>query len=489
MKLFFVILLIFIFHFQSLTAQEYNSIIDSCINLGSRDCATFSTRLVKKFKRTTRALKHVNDKYLNEFFELEEKVIRSLCSIDEAKAESHFRSSMHSYRRFEERLESSSNLQISGKYNSLDSLSFALDYLESTNHGQNKSDSCECESFDDVRAAQMELKKELRRSEVIQDYISDRTNYLGTINNSSDKFDASVLNLRKSNFYLGESLKNRVSILDVRSSIEKSIFQKLNSTNLFKDFVSSQQGIEGFAATPSGGTEIPTKISIDNLLATAQSNIGGEIDSKKMDFLEKLSGTDFEAKKDTLKNLQKGEGGKKEREWKPNPYKSKRFFERFSYGLDFQVTRRTEFLPSAGTFTGSLIFNYSPTFSIALNAGAITAVESLNFDREFDMPKVSNDGLVLGINADQKVYQKLFLTGGLELNNRVVDRDNEVISNSSVTLLGTDWNTSALVGMKLRLPSGKSREQTFSIVYDVLHYRTGLPPFSVRMGMNFLPKR
>jgi hypothetical protein len=376
-----------------------------------------------------------------------------------------------------------------GKYNSLDSLSFALDYLENTNHGQNKSDSCKCESFDDVRVAQLELKKELRRSEVIQDYISDRTNYLGRINNSNDKLDANVLNLQKSNYYLGESLKNRVSILDVRSPLEKSIFQKLNSTNLFKDFVTSQQGVDGLAIASMGSSEKPTKLSIDNLLAQAQSNISKEIDSKNIDLLENLKATDFEVKKDTLKNLKKGEREKEGREWKPNPYKSKRFIDRFSYGLDFQVTRRTQMLPSAGTVAGSLIFNCSPDFSVALNVGAITSVESLNFDHEFDMPRVSNDGLIVGLNADQKIYQKLFLTGGLELNNRVVDSGNEVISNASVTLLGTHWNTSALVGMKLRLPSGKSREQTFSIVYDVLHYRTGLPPFSVRMGMNFLPKR
>jgi hypothetical protein len=477
------------FGFQLLKAQEYTSVGDSSFSLSGHDCERLSSRWVKKFKRTTIAVKRVNDKYLNEFFELEDKLIRGLCPIDEAKAESHFRSSLHSFRRFEERLSSSSDSQIGGKYNGLDSLSSALDFLDRTEDEQNNSDSCGCASFDDVRAAQLELRKELRRSEVIQDYISDRTNYLGRINNSNDKFDANVLNLQKSNYYLGESLKNRVSILDVRSPLEKSIFQKLNSTNLFKDFVTSQQGVDGLAIASMGSSEKPTKLSIDNLLAQAQSNISKEIDSKNIDLLEKLKATDFEVKKDTLTNLRKKENENKKREWKPNPYKSKRFIERFSYGLDFQVTRRTQILPSAGAFTGSVIFNYSPDFSVALNAGAITSVESLNFDREFDMPRVSNEGLIVGLNVDQKVYQKLFVTGGLELNNRVVDSDIEVISNASVTLLATQWNTSALVGMKLRLPSGKSREQTFSIVYDVLHHRTGLPPFSVRMGMNFLPKR
>ncbi len=487
-----ILLLILILNFGICCVAQSNQQLP--ISLSTKDCKRLHSRINKRFEKATSHLKSVNDKHLRAFWKLEESIITELCAVNELQAESQFKSSLQSYRRYQERLEMSSGRGLKNHYPGFDSLSCALTYFESTyakGSEPSKSSDCSCSDAHHVKSSQNLLRAEIMRSEVIQEYIRDRTQYLSRIANSSQVPSGALKKLIQSNYYLGESISNRISILNKRSKIENRIFRLLNTNQGFKDFVNSNGQLASLNNSSLPSNEIHSKIKIEDLLANAQKSASTTI-ARENEKMKSLLNSQKEKSNialsyiDTLRNLEKDTTVQKI--WKPNPYKSKRFIQRLQYGIDFQATQRTNFVPSAGVISGSISYNFSQNVSLGINTGLITSIQSLNFSREFTAPTVSNDGITLGLLVDSRLRNRIFITGGAEVNNRNLTNQEETSTASAVQFKETYWNLSALTGIKLKLPSGRNKEQTLSIVYDFLHTRSGLPPVSIRMGMNFLPK-
>lgn len=500
MKLSLIFLLLCVFAFSMAKAQNYNQ--DDSINtksLTTRQGKRFNKILVRKYERVTRSLRKANDKYLHEFSEFEDKTLHSICNINEDQAESLLKNSLYSFRRFEEKLNLGSNEPPRGCYSGLDSLTSASSFIfsDSSEFSIVSKDSIHCfESNLELEKAQRELLYEIRRSEITSEYIKDRTLYLGKISSADNLSKSEHFNLTKINHYYQETINNRIGDLNVKSNLEKRIFNVLNSNTLFKDFVFSKSHFSVPNSSPLKIQVASEKLCLNDLLSNSGNpklnieNIDA-ISGKIEDLKGKVDSLQLHQQvipSDTLANSKDPKREEDSNSWKPNSFKSKTFFERLGYGFDTQVTRKTVFMPTAGTFLAEINYSLSDNLNFGLNCGFITSVESIALNSELNDISIKNEGCSFGLFSDYKLRNSLFFTGAFEYNNRPVGNTLEDNGVFTSYFLNSYWSSSALLGLKIKSSSSKRRQKNIEVVYDLFSSRTGMPPVSVRMGMNFLPK-
>lgn len=486
----------------------------SSLIISDAHCAKFQKRSVNRIEKLTARIKKANDHYLEDFIKRQNALLESLCTINELGAEAMMQDALYSHKRFENTCDREKNYEPGLYRPEIDTLTLAVSFLDSKSNGEGGN--CLCPHLKSVKAASENLKLELKRSELITNYIQERTNYLTRTLADTPFAQFQMNSISHSLHYYKAQIAEFNAIFADRSKIENLIFSKLLANSQFSAFVNAQ----GQLALPNTVNATPAKLSISQLLAEAPkattditSAILSKSDVNRVEIKELVTdaGTDMLSGLDSLgsKSLDLVEDTErdslstkghvqneivkknKEKVWKPNPLKTKRFIDRLNWGLNFQADRRNNLFPLSGTLAINTSYQVHRNANIGMASSYIIGFSRyVPFTNE-QIPVIrsfQSNGINFRSFIDFKLRGAIYFQCNLEKNYRkgsYTSRDYSLFDLRSYDF----QSTSFLGGLKIKYPSSnKLSKPTLEILYDFLSPKNGQPALVFRVGVEFSRK-
>jgi hypothetical protein len=513
-------------------ADEYVSSDSIVVDLTERKCNSFSKRATRKCDRLAARIRKSTDDYFLKFETLEEGILMNICQTDERHAESLIRGSLYSFRRLESMQTRKMNEPLGANIPELDSLNLAADYLierdidsdqRNSDHGKSNAqttsrEKCSCEGLSELKKSQANLRAEIKRAELIQSHIKERSNYISGLSEQYPQLGKSIQSLEKVNYYMSAQSNEYMNLFADRSRPEKLLFGSLNKIPGFSEFASLKNQIPQTNALTGDVAGQTMDIAMAEFKSAAQNkgmdpmkllnqsvglkNFWSKKDDVKSSIAEARQNTEsavteikdeYETIKSdsTLKDSRKEEikneiDESSDENWKPNQLKTKRFVDRLTYGTSLQASPRTTFFPTAGTFSMQAAYSITTRMSVGVGSSYIAgfAMSSTSDDRR--KFQGYTNGMGFRSYLDWNVKYNLYAVSGYEVNYRA---DN-ITNGGQIDFkeLGTQQFVSCVAGIKLKKSSTKRNLATMEILYDFMAQKTGQPSLMMRMGMEFLPK-
>ncbi len=523
----FIFFLIFV---ESEAQDDYVSVEQNkaYFEISETDCHRFIQRSKRRIDKLTERLKKTNDLYLRQFTKFEDKLFQQLCELNESCAEAMIHDAWLSFNRFENLCAKEGTQNPKIVIGNLDTLEQVINYLRQKNlntgmardNSDTEKDQCACAGIEALNESKKRLNFELKRSELLGKYIGDRTGFMNRVLENSSYQLNPLSKINESLFYYKSELKENISLFSDCTNIESNII------NHYRQIERCSMNESNLTATNQGGrADIPDKISIDDLLKKApietlaiMANLSSsEIQKVKdiRDFLieskassDRLSNDttqivssaksyldpNDQSSKDGLAESKKNTAADKS-DWKPNPLKTKRIIDRFSYGANFQANRRNILFPLGGSLTGQLSFQVAKSFNIGLGTSWIVGfMNGRQMSGGFgEMPELKSFGTAgIGFRSfmDIRISRAIFLTSSGELNYKLSnDRETAVsVTNFLDRIRMNNPNSGLFFGLKIQYPSRSLSSPTLEILYNVLHERTDQPEIVLRAGINIKRK-
>lgn len=492
---------------------EYLPIDSVRFDWGEKDCVRYNKRIVAKCNKLAARVKKTTDVSLQKFMSLEDALLQKMCNINERQAESLIKNSLYSYRRLEGMQQRDSNQPLATYMPELDSVAISLNYIDSEGKG------CGAQA---AQAAIQNLKAELKRSELVGQYIKERNVYLRKLSTENPALTGMLMPLEKAEYYFNTQVNEYFKLFQLRSHPEKAVMALLRKAHGFQDY-SNMNGMLAQMNTQSAAgsgqsmaavkaeiievaraqgkdindllnpenlfrrTEKPSKAGvIPTEMKEAENGLKGEITSSNDDLLQL-------DKPEDLKNASHSNheiGKTKQRDnndWTPNPLKTKRFVDRLVFGCNLQPGPRTTLFPASGTLSAQVSYQLTTKMNLGFGVSHIVGFYTAESGEGIaNQIRLGTNGYNLRSYYDFEIFRNLFLQTNYEWNNRKSSIGERLqplfpLNNSNVS---ESW----LVGIKLKKPATKRTRQTIEILYDFMHNRTGQPALVVRMGMEFLPR-
>jgi hypothetical protein len=509
-----LIVVVFLFPSKVWSQAEYVSTDTNSFTLTSKECAAFTKRAAQKCTRLTQKIKKTTDKSLAKYVGLEDKLLQRICAFDERHAESLMRNSLYGFRRLDGQIQRTSGDDLNHHVSELDSLEIVTSYLEKeegiTNELNNeKSKDCQCSGKNDLKKAQADLKKELKRAETVREYIRERNVYLHKLGVEYPELNALLPSIEKLDFYLGAQTKEYLSLFADRSRPEKLLFSALSKVTGFSDFANQLGARETIAsaAMQSGGQTMSEAMAQFEAAASANGldpqsllNPAQVIKGKTTDLKDQIkngkgelanSGEELNdalnggsATVDSLKTSMKKEVEEGKKEWKRNPLKSKRFVDRIVYNFNLQASPRTTLFPTAGIFSSQAAYQLTTKMNIGLGCSYVLSFHKPTIGLEGNRTAMlQSGGYNLRSYFDWNFHRRIFFQTNYELNYRTPTRSVEFVN----PFQSPSLRPSVLAGLKLKTPTSKRTQKTVEILYDFMHDQNGQPALVVRMGMDLMP--
>jgi hypothetical protein len=517
----------FAYFSEAQISEDYFVGRDSSLILTEKQCNKFSKRASKKCDRLAARIHKSTDSYFQKFEALEEKALMSICETDERHAESLMRGSLYSFRRMESMQERKGKEQLGTNIPEFDSLNLAAEYLIDRDNDLILNDTtvltekCTCEGLSTLKKSQANLRVELKRTEIIQSYVKERSHYLNGLGDEYPQIVESLQSLEKVNYYMAAQSNEYLNLFADRSRPEKLLFGALNKIPGFSEFASLNKQMPQTSALASGITGQTMDIAMAEFKSAAQNQGLDPTELLNQSFglknivskNEEVKGSIQDARKNTESliaeineeyktmksdsSLQVTQKEKMKNEidlsakenWEPNPLKTKRFVDRLTYGTSLQANPHTTFFPTTGTFAAQASFQVTTKMNLGLGASYMLAYSKSAIEgSEFKRMRLRSNGYAFRSFYDFNVHRNIFLQVNYEFNHRVSSTEylNPLIRPLSIA--STNGQQAFLVGLNLKTPSSKRTRKTLEMLYDFMHDKTGQPALSVRMGMEFLPK-
>lgn len=503
--------------------------------LTEKQCARYNQQNLSRITKLSNRMRSANNRYLHRFMKEEDAILHSLCStprlihtvaayrelqnnpfelsaddtVNLHKSESHAEALMmdawYCFNRFENKCTREVKKGFKLHFAELDSLDKVNSILMNTSLGKEQ---CTCKNMNSLGESRNKLSMELRRSELIKQYIDERIIYLHTALNEYPGTSTLLMPIMKCSYYFTDQITEYKTLFTDRSSVEKlvmknleglqgtgSVFKKdvavqnnntINGTSTNSNFQPKLQLEDLFKGAPKDTKsalitilENNEKPKMPSAVKSATNNINEISDAITNEITDSLS-QDVIAT-DSL-NLALNEKKTKDKSWKPNPLKTKRKPDRINIGANFQLDPRTASLPSSSVISASISYQCSPNCNMGIGASYIQPLPLKNSNNESGIHFPASPSYGMRSYIDIKVHKSIFIQGGYERNYRSYSESNF----GQATITPLTCLQSALVGVKVKYPvKNKQSRPTLEILYDFLSAQTGQPAMVVRFGIEF----
>jgi hypothetical protein len=161
--------------------------------------------------------------------------------------------------------------------------------------------------------------------------------------------------------------------------------------------------------------------------------------------------------------------------FRPNPEKSKTFFERIKLDADFQTIRHSHFFPLSTDLGISLAYQLNLNSAITIGSSF-----KMGWGTDFNHIRISNEGFSLRGGMNWLLKANVFMTGNYEKNFF------SAIKNISQSANYPCWKESALLGLSKRYAIKKGRTGDIKLLYDFFsnHPPLRTQPLIIRLGYN-----
>jgi hypothetical protein len=326
----------------------------------------FIKKIEHKSTRLNKRVQRAKKKYLRELNKDEKRMQNKLCKLNPVLSDYLFRYPLATNLKLREKLKGGT--QNSSEYFAmLDSMEVAVNYIEKKNAETGAKD-LEVKHSEKAKQNILEAKKTLNEMSGIQQYLRTRKKQLNASLKKYPELSGDLMSYDKSTYYFREQVNEYKNIFKDPSHIEGKVFDQLRRDNSFGSYMKDNSELskifnptpalpkgDGAAAAsgipasvpglsssdlslPASGLSPPSSNQMQTIAQTEQmiqSSIK-ELGHGAKEIIEKNMG-DMHSKMAKLKygfpNLTNPADIPN---FKPNPLKTKRFIDRFEYGMDFQ---------------------------------------------------------------------------------------------------------------------------------------------------------
>lgn len=350
----------------------------------------------------------------------------------------------------------------------LDSLQTMLKFLSQPNSNISGISSTKLQQLQSVSNQVQELQGRLQQANEIQDFIRERESQLkSSLENKG--LGKELLGINKQVYYYQEQLATYKELLHDRKKLEEKVFASVRNLLAFQNFWQKHSYLAQLFRIPDNSattsTEpipgLQTRAGMQTLLRerfgqafTAPQASGGGGSGFEQQLQQ--AQTKLSSLKDKLNQLGGGNSDRTMPQFKPNNQKTKYFFKRLEYGVNFQSQQGTSLLPAITDIAVTLGYKANDKQTLGIGASY-----KLGWGHGFNHIRLSSEGVGLRSYADMKLKGSIWAMGGFECNYFNHFNSLNEIKNLDI------WQKSALAGLEKKYKVGK-RNGTLQVLYDFL---------------------
>ncbi|UPK72481.1 hypothetical protein [Chitinophaga filiformis] len=291
------------------------------------------------------------------------------------------------------------------------------------------------------------------------------------------KFSAELGGLEKEVFYYRQQIEDYKTILTDPKKREEKLLSFLKARPEFQNFMARNSIFASLFNLPANYNasrsleDLQTRTQVESIL---QRRIGTDAAGRQLASEQLDAGrTQF----DSFKSKYASNGNVDDMpSFKPNPLKTKRFWNRLEPGGNIQFQRANYYFPTVADIVAQLAYKFHKS-----GTAGIGVVYKLGIGKGWEHVAFSHQGFGFRSFLDWKLRGSIYINGGIEANkptgfHRIRELEN--------------WNgyqMSALIGLCHKVKVAAKRSATTTVLYDFLAARQipGSQPFKIRFGYTF----
>ena len=477
-------------------AQSVDSITGKALSFPARLLA----RIQKKTTDLNSQLTQQTERYLQKMARREAKLRQKMAGVDSNAAKTLFAGSAGQYAALEQRMRMDTGHRgqgFSGAYPAyLDSLQGSVAFLKQNPQllsgagaqaqlgtagagqlAQLQGAGSELQTLQAKMGIADQAKAYLQqRKQLIAQYISQHSNMQGLLG-------PAYAGMNKDVYYYSQQLRQYQEMWSSPDKMEQQALVLLNRLPAFQTFMKNNSMLGGLFNVPGGYGGAQAISGLQTKTQVAQQ-VQGQVSAGGAGGVSALQGnlqsaeSQLDTYKSKLSQLGAGNGNMDMPAFKPNDQKTKTFWKRLQYGVDFQTSRNNYYFPTVTDFGASLAYKLGHGNLVGLGFSY-----KLGWGNGIQHIAFTSEGVGLRCFLQIKIKGTFSATGGFEYNYTTPFVNYQQLKQLQY------WSRSGLLGVT-KTVSMKNRvfkQTSLSLLWDFLSYQQ-IPqtqPFLFRIGYTF----
>lgn len=410
-------------------------------------------------------LTRYSEKALARFSRQENKMRRKLSKIDPSTAQRIFTGSIeHLAAQFKSRV--TSKIPGSGY---LDTTQLSLQYLKNIG-GQNQ------EAINKALGNLENLQGKLEQTEKIREFLNERRKQLKDELSRYSGFTKDLQKLNKEAYYYREQLSEYKSIYEDPDKAVNKTIELLKRMPGYNDFIARNAQLASLLNLGNNynvvrsleGLQLRTQVEqvLQTRVGTAPNGMSA-VSEQLNQARDRMN--DLKAKFPNLDNASEMP------QFKPNPMKTKRWFERLEPGGNIQFQKNNYYFPTLAELAGQIAYRFHKNGSVGIGASY-----RLGMGEGWNKIQFSRQGTGLRSFLEWKLKATFYINGGFEMNKTANLLNGQAIKNWN------GWKSSALIGFNRKQKVGPKLQLNTMILYDFLAtYQPQSDKIKIRIGYTY----
>ena len=365
-------------------------------------------------------------------------------------------------------------------YNSYrDKLSTTLKYLDEK---KEKLNNTVIRPLQDTKGKIDKLNDQIKNTEALEQMIKERKKELLQQALKYIVKSKYLQRISKESYYYFEALRNYKEIFSDPKKTEELAITLLKKIPAFNEFMERNSLLASLFGSPGSGGNPNGTIGLlqsrASVLASAQTQLsaGGP---NPQQVLQQVMGQAQGQLNQLRQQVAKfGNGGSDFDipDFRPNPQKSKKLFQKIELSANVQSTRHNNIFPLSSDIGFSV--GYKPTGKMIIGIGG---AYKIGWGTSFSDIRISHQGVGIRSFIDWRIKGGLFISGGYEQNYFAEIRNIQQLKDYSA------WKSSALLGISKKYSIGKKKKGEMKVLYDFFSHtkvpRTSSVLFRLGFGL------
>lgn len=315
-----------------------------------------------------------------------------------------------------------------------------------------------------------------QRKQQIGQYIAQHASLQGLLGSQ-------YAGMKQDVYYYSQTLRQYKEMWNDPDELEQKALSLLNKLPAFQTFMKNNSmlgslfNVPGNYGTAQAINGLQTRSQVGQMIQN-QLSAAGPDGSNALQSNLATAESSLDTYKSKLSSLGAGNGDVDLPDFKPNDQKTKTFFKRLQYGVDFQTTHTDYYYPTVTDFGVSLAYKLGHNNLIGIGASY-----KLGWGSGIQHIAFSSQGAGLRSFLQIKIKGSFSATGGFEYNYTTPFANFQQLKQLQY------WTKSGLIGITktVSLKNRVFKNTSVSLLWDFLSYQQ-IPqtqPFLFRIGYNF----
>jgi uncharacterized membrane-anchored protein YhcB (DUF1043 family) len=315
------------------------------------------------------------------------------------------------------------------------------------------------------------LQARMQDADKVKEYVRQRkqqiSQYIQQHANVSGLLGKDYQGLNQDAYYYSQQVREYKEMLNDPDKMTKEALTLLNKVSAFQAFMIKNSTLAGLFNLPENYGDPATLTGLQTrdqvaALINQQVTASGAGGQAALQANLQSAQSQLDGYKDKLSKLGGGSGDIDMPDFKPNDQKTRSFWRRLEYGMNFQTTRNNYYFPTVSDFGLSVGFSLTDRSTIGIGASY-----KLGWGNGIQHIAFSSQGVGLRSFVDIKIKGCFSASGGLELNHTTPFSTYQQLRHWDT------WTKSGLIGVT-KTVSMKSRlfkKTRVQLLWDFLSYQ------------------